>query len=362
MLRNAQPSALLMDELYQLNSGKLIMPVNKRYPVDKVAVEEWIGDLANFLSGEEREAVLDFALVFQQNMQYISFDTFYRELRKCAMKLRKMCIAQGREILLLVPEQTSKSNFWVALMIWPIIRQFVTQVVVDFDMVDWSKVQSKDSYLVYVDDASFTGSQASESIWFQNFPDDKRAQLCFIIPFVSELARKRILDEIIDERFEYALFIHSEIELKPLSAFFTEEKIQKIQEYPGFVNLRPGQCMAYFDHKMPDQVSTTDFIFLFAPVYLGPGVFKVRSLVQNCDVTLHRIYRNRPNSQDELEALETLETQVYEFLTKKQRLATLIERDGGVVCPPAFYRTIPYKWPDDKSPEWSKLQSWQVSY
>lgn len=333
----AAVSARFFDRIYELNSSRLVMPVNKRYPIDQVAVDEWVIGLQ---TNGAPELVVRFAQTFQQNARHISFEEFYHELYKCAVRLRNSCAKTNKRIVMLIPEDTStpvmrKSGFWVGLLIWPIVRPFVVEVVQGFQDVDMSLVESGNTVFLYADDASFTGNQASDLARLDAYEKSgKEVEFCMVIPFMTEQAREEIRTYWGDE----IQFYSSSTDLLPLSAFFSREEVFEVALYPGFAQLKPEQCMVYFDHKMPDSVSTTDFLFLFGPVYLGSRRFKTRPFVSGCDASSLRLYPSHGTGK------QSVEQELAHYLSYRVSPLT-IEARGGVVCPARFYGGILYEWP-----------------
>jgi hypothetical protein len=252
-----------------------------------------------------------------------------------------MCEQNGYEIVMIVPTNSRKSNFWVSLLVWPFIRDRVAQVDGIGEDILWSRVLPNQTYYLYADDAAFTGNQAADLLRLNRAPAFARVEVCVLVPFTTKQARDHITRTLGKE----PLFMRSRMELASLSEFFTTAEINSISRYPGFVHLAGMQSMTYFDHKMPDTLSTTNWLFALAPVYRGPGKFDTRSLVTGCsaeNVAFTKFWDAEGEKRTEVIA------------TYLSSGATPVRLDDARMCPPRFSATIAYTWPTeiDKDNRW----------
>jgi hypothetical protein len=340
----------LLDAIYRMNAGKLKMPANQRYPIDRAAVEEWCVALE---ASYAPKIVIDFARAFQSIMMNISFDEFYKSLTRSATRLAEKCQEGDINIVVLVLTNTRKSNFWVTMMIWPFIRKHVTQVVRAQYEVNWSAIRPGKTFYLFADDAAYTGSQAVDLLTLHRAPVDADIKVCIVIPFMTKQAKNYITRSVLNP----LIFFHSRTQLPSLIDFFSEEEISEIALYPGFVHLTPFQSPVYFDHKMPDTLSCTNWLFALGPVYLdrkirdasgmnwlvtfGPGrendkQFQTKSFITGCSAD------DVPFTNNVTKASPSYEQTVADYLMRgKPRIREI------AMCPPRFSATIEYDLPYD---------------
>lgn len=337
---DADESVIEFDHVYEENKSVLLMPANKSYPINRSAVADWVASLQE--TGAP-SAVVEFAQVFQANARHIPFSEFYEELVTLARSLSFKCQQEQSVIWLSRGQFVSKSNYWVCLMIWPYIREHVVRVNEGFTLNEKFYTQFPRVRYVFADDASYSGSQATNGIGFNRYlwHIDVPGTVCVLVPYITKVAQN-----LIESRHRIPSIMTIEIlyavKLPVLSDLFPVEKLEEVKKYPGFAVLGETQTMVYFDHKMPDSVSNADLMFLFAPTYVrSEKRFVTRSLISSCKiefkdkVSLSGWVTKAPRYPEDKDKF------IYDILMNAS-VRRPTEYDFIPICPPAFQKTLKY--------------------
>jgi hypothetical protein len=239
----ANDNVVFFDKFYKANVHKLIMPQRLRADdIDRAAVLRKIEDAkSRFDFG-----TVAFGEMLLREVRHVTFDEFYTELRKAATKVRRHCMETGTQLVIYV-RQPQSSYMWVTLLVWPILRQFVTDVNV-YNSVDAPLVHGK-WVVLYVDDAAYSGKQAAEGVaalsrWLGRMDPEvaQHASIGVLIPFMSRNARERLV-----HAAKFTLVIASSSIMDTVGDFFPRGV--------GASGVRTDHCMTYFDHKYADGTS-----------------------------------------------------------------------------------------------------------
>lgn len=320
------------NRLYEQNVDKLF--VDASYPLDAERVAYWLESVA--LGGNED--LTEYANLIAQNLRHIGFREFYDRLVQCAIEVVEICEREGREIIALAPGGFHVSNGWVLLLVWPIIRPFVTRVIIEtgtfgYSSADqgWAKV-SRPTLAVFCDDASFTGSQASQYVLTldvqEGFDGTNNFKMCYLIPFIGPTASWRLL-RILGGN---AILLNNSERIPGLFNLLVEKIGRPRAEQLFFSAGRNkaarywtiGECLIYFDHKLPDRTSTAQVVLALAPSYNEQThEYGFDTLIAGCDISKYTVHRNN------------------DFIYKLQNTIDT-DFDAMGVCPPSHYKNIKY--------------------
>lgn len=339
----AGEEVIKFDRVYELNASKIMMPESNTYPLDRDAIAEWISGLR---STGAPTAVVDFAIFFQNNARHISFKEFYANLTASAQQLQSECEADNGVIVSLVPSDQKKSNYWVNLLIWPIIRKHVVRITLGLNWELAVRYPDVNVRYLYADDAAYSGEQASGKLTFYNPtipPPNLRA--CVLIPFITEGARSLISDTI-SKRMISVEFFKARDDPRQLHDSFTSKQLSEVRAYPGFAKLFPTQALLYFDHKLPDTISAPDFLFALGPVYIASSeTFQTRPLIANCVISFDTKRTYQHNGKVYSAPKTQAEKDVYIATIFKETGYSIFNFEFLIVCPPRFPASINYEMP-----------------
>jgi len=291
----------ILADFYKKNN---LFTQKKDYNINKKLLEKWI----NAHKTEEDKIC---AMHLIRPVVYVSFKTFHENIIKSTNKfnnyIKKNNIKKYYLIIGATNAATSnirdyvdigKSNFWTLLMILPYLKVKPYDVVlnltqaIEFSIFD--KLKNKKNILdfVFVDDASYSGSQLFyntigthlfEKYFYnglftkQNIEQHENNErlmktqnenmsyinIHIVIPYLSITARDIGLE--IQYKNNINIVFHNNYFIYDYKNYFYKycrrysEKINIAYEKYGF---RDNLIPLYFAHKMPDSVSTIDYILL----------------------------------------------------------------------------------------------------
>lgn len=242
---------MLFDEFFRENTGAKLT-TSESFQIDFDQMNTWVAEVET--SGSPPEIVA-FAGTFAQHLTHITFYQFRAKLNEAAHELRrKVEILRPRRTYLIVGRNYRKSETWVALLCWSVLRSIVTDVVIDATQItDWERTVA-----IYVDDVSYTGETISNELE-QLAADLTANSRCFVlVPYLSDAARDRI--RAISPSVK---LLHATTALKTLSQCLEldgrdSEKILAVLHQPPWLNaykVRGTHSLVYFDHKFTDPVA-----------------------------------------------------------------------------------------------------------
>jgi len=266
-----------------------------------------------------------------------------------AHEVLQMCVDESCKLVLFIDGELEKSNFWTALLIWPVIKSRVVAVVDESSFDDWYDNEADDDkryFVAHVDDGSFSGQQISQvltrlGIAKKTASSAGKLVWVFVVAAMSDKARRTILVDGLNS----AVFPITSIKLHTFG--YIAEEIFKRQHgyaewqdaynsffdaiaaprYQYVYRVTPDICMAYFDHKLPDRTSTITQIIALAPAFdeSNDGHISRRSLIKGCDASNYTV---------EDEPVDDDSEQFGQF-------------DEDTICPPSFYKYINYEYDGD---------------
>lgn len=224
-------------------------------PIDWVKAEEWI-------SAHPEGVARDAARALVQETRHISQEEFETALKQAALKFNGEMGAEDYVIFV----QPRKSNKWVAEMVLPDMDYLPEQV---YDLTPFNHLEnSLDGIanirrLVFFDDAIYSGSQMNGYILGSIYDakkvgaDPANFTVDIIVPFTTEFGRDHILNTIKNVYPEMKVTLHT-TEVMPSATETLSKHGPEVVDYVGkLYQGTDSKTLTYFDHKIPDHVSTT---------------------------------------------------------------------------------------------------------
>ena len=341
------PAVAAFQRFYTENQQRL--RPTETYGVNIEALNTWQSSLGQ--RGETRSETRDFERQFgrvvARGIQHISFAEFLESLRRASYEARDLSLREDLPIVLYVPLFSSatdvvfwrKSNFWVSLLIWPFIADRVADVVDDSTLTAYTNrgVNRRPFLFLLADDGAFSGQQLAGLL--PELGDvGERDAVMLVLGALSSVARTHFEQT---WRNIPILYMHSSrrrparplvlpsqpIHMPTLGevarATLTDDaELDMFLRYlrsthPLAFGVEADTTLAYFDHKLPDQVSTLTDLFALAPIDEG-GRVTLRSLIENCTPAAYHIGE------------------------KYRSYADVPKVGDNNNCPPAFYKAIAY--------------------
>jgi len=320
------------DKFYEENKDQIKM--KDTYPINHEAVAEWQTALKK---GPEIQQKLGRYVAI--GLRHISFVEFYDTIIRGAYEAIALCAREKRKIILFIDGTFEKSNIWVALLVWPIVKPYVIFVDSGSNNMGWKPLSyTNDLLVLHVDDGVFSGQQVSSAI--------RKMKNLTRMNFTSDTIKWMVLVAVtskfgvawIKENLSTVLFPTTVIELESIGQVI--EKTLKLkdgdwkEEYDNFFKeitdtrysnlfyvVNGEKNIVYFDHKLPDAASTLIKVIAIAPAIddSNGGKISTRSLIQRCVVDDYEFDGKKPDPKD--------------FLMKY---------DEEKVCPTSFYKNIKY--------------------
>lgn len=315
-----------------------LLSIDKDYNINNILLKKWI----NSHKTEEDKQVAE-ALI--SPITYISFPVFMENLLESINRFNRHLLQNKiKKYYLIIGANTasgtrnqffiniSKSNFWIILIIYPYLLYKPHDILlslnqaIEFSVFD--KIEGKkmiDNFL-FVDDASYSGSQLFEEtigtqLLQKHYLDalfektkinsisknnlkiktslikksnnySKHINIHIAIPFISLTAKDKALS--IEIRKNIKIHLYNTYYIKNYEDYYEYDsmlgKLTDTYNNQGFYkNLIP----LYFAHKMPDGVSTIDYILLSGIVINYSDIKKQNKL--NKLNELNKLNKNKNN-------------------------------------------------------------------
>ena len=243
---------------------------------------------------------------------------------------------------LLIDGHARKSNTWCALLIWPVIREYVVKIVRRPVFAVQDADEKARILIVHIDDASYSGSQIADTLVgdsFRSIVDDKRLDVKSMICVAAATVQASIK---IKRAAPYAVFPVATTRIKTVEesasdVFGAADAEDFIVHVTSTAMARAAAfqldlSMTYFDHKLADNVSTNDIMIAYAPTPSGRSMLRLHSLITNCAPYAY--------------GWATDVTPSWVMLTINDE------------CPPPFYKRIPYTYRGRKIS--TETQDWLI--
>lgn len=332
-------------QLYEENRQKIKMPSLINHPLNYKRGMKWAGFHCDAESMKFAESIIE-------NTIYVSFGYFMERLDKICSTFVAHYAKKPHKIILIIPEYASKSNFWVALLVYPYLKDIIYDV--QFNVTDAYNTyirELKNIACVIADDCVYTGSQiigscllSAERVEYDGRekepPETSREWIAWkkkvshdtneiikkidpdhfsvslLIPFMSTLAQDRI------RPYKFINISKSVIVFKIFRDLvdMSEFNVSVMREFESTFQYHPHISCIYFDHKIADAISTFNKIYMMAPIFNCGSIRKTVCFIEGC---------------------ESLGEKVADFDIYKVyvNVETIL---GSHACPRTFYQTFNY--------------------
>lgn len=131
-------------------------------------------------------------------MRHISFDQFHQRLLKCCQEVLEIQqLRQYKHVVLLVPGELNKSNFWCSLLATALLLPILTDVGcfvesrtdLSWKGNSWMPRPNAETLYITCDDCIYSGSQLYESLSDAFACDYKVLNLALVCPFICNKSR-----------------------------------------------------------------------------------------------------------------------------------------------------------------------------
>lgn len=223
-------------------------------PPDKKAMEAWVNH-------QSSPALKRIARKFIDNVDYISFEQFYSQLKLTVDDFNNK--VKEPYVLWITQSSTShsfeaKSEFWMAALAFEHLGLRWPDAIVTTDTLnDYMQSHPGIKNILILDDASHSGTHiqdelhAAGRIAFQSHRtlEDKSHELYIGIPYITSTAKKVITQSSFFKNIHFLSHrpmksIHEIIDLKD------EKELKDV----GYISMH--RTLTYFDHRFPDFFST----------------------------------------------------------------------------------------------------------
>lgn len=321
---SVHPSVIAFDRFYNENKNKLHMKTT--HPINNKALQEWQTSLEDNADG-----VRMLGRLIGIGLTHISFKHFLGVLRKAALEVVFLCEREQRKIILFIDDNYLKSNTWVALLVWPLIKHHVIFVSHEITIELLQAINNENLVVVHVDDGSFSGTQIVLTLTNQvmNYVghNQDHVKWFILVASLSQTAKTRILTD----GSEFVLFPNNVITFDNIGEqarslmgdeFWLFELTMKDKAYEDIYMASNLVHTIYFDYKLPDALSTIQKIIAIAPdIDTSTNKITTRSLIVGCSPSDYKS-----------DGLPLNPSKPY------------VDFDDNATCPIAFYKTIQYTW------------------
>lgn len=339
------------NQLWKENEKHLHMSKAVNYPINYKRGWNWASHHCDSASVKFAESII-------ANTAYISFGEFIESINKICKSFKQFYTNRTADtiIVLVIPFDMSKSNVWVSLLMWPELREIVSDI--DFDItsvynryIGLSPHSGKNVVCVICDDCAYTGNQllgycslSPHRTQYSGRPDEPSANsqewiawnaevtthvseieakldprsfsINLMVPYMSTYAQQNI----IDRRF---LMVPKDVHIFKL--FRERVNIHDfpqgvLREFESTFQYHSNIAAIYFDHKIADAVSTFNKVYLLAPVFGCGNLRKSICFIDGCI-----------GSREILDGIN-----IYDIFINVEDV--LAQR----ACPRTFYKSIKY--------------------
>jgi hypothetical protein len=214
------------------------VPVLNQYAFIKQHVEQWIE------AHPEEKGWREVARKVAGCFVYISYDEWKKQLKNACVKFLADH-ANDHYTFVISKDSAAKSEPWVALHA---LEWLEPKAIISCSQLEEYYKDHPEHYMLFLDDAAYTGSSLETVICDADAPDDKT---CVLLPCVTENAR--------DVLQEYGEVYYGQ-KIYTLEDSYENESIIKRLETDAFIGLDVidvgSYCLTIFQHKIPDTISS----------------------------------------------------------------------------------------------------------
>jgi hypothetical protein len=260
------------------------------HPVNKNALLDWSSEMNRriqdwYLANNplQYKTLTQWVTKFAANLQNVSAAEFFKTMDQVIDDLILKIQQDRPSVVIFCPlPQVGKSGLWLAILYWNRLKNWITHVLSTEEaneVLRKNPLESGKIFIIYMDDASFSGQQASQTmVAVYNYLKDRElvnvTQL-FAIPYISKVAIS-----LFNQKFRHQIWISSKtIRFQPIKVaipltdnlffwrdFFRDRSWGTKKEF-----YIPTLHTIYFDHKLPDHMSVYVQIIAYSPLIPSVG-------------------------------------------------------------------------------------------
>lgn len=302
-------------------------PVRSNAPVESL-FQEWVNAHPEGLARRAAQAIKD-------NTQHISQAEFEAALEKTVKSANDII---GENDFAVIVDQ-GRSNQWVAELALPLFRKLPKQIA-DRQAYINEVARSGINDFVFIDDAIYSGQQMGLNIFEfleglkLEGKDLSEVRIIVVTPYSTNYGRRNI------QRYSktYTIVFPQQETIQTIAEKIPDpdilETISKM--YPGGNNSR---TLTYFDHKIPDSLSTIDAIFVNGLVKdeLGNAVTNIDGTIKKIAFVAETV---APYKFTSLNVIHQLEKEMYDNPNIREYMIGQIPNIGqGLSSQIAFLKT-----------------------
>lgn len=335
---------------FRENKNKIFMKHDVNYPLNYIKGKEWADSQC------DQDSRM-FANDIIRHTKYVSYGEFISALQSVASSYMKSIGKKKSNdmLILIIPFAINKSNTWVTMLVFDIIKDIVDDVYPSVtaaynDSLDKSsKLFGKKIKCIICDDCIYTGNQITEIIqldnmninsditknqppatdvrwldWYDKTKDQAinmmnginidEFSVDLVVPFMSTISKQRVLDipyvRIPRVCVVFPIF-RQQINVGDI-------KTPILNEFRKTFQYHEDISAIYFDHKIADAVSTFHKVYMLGPLFNCVIDNISMNFIENCK--LNRVPDN---------------LNIYDFYID-------IADTGTEICPDVFYKSIDY--------------------
>ena len=245
---------MLFDEFFRENSGAKLF-ASSTLEIDTDQLNTWESEVETSGSPEE---IVSFAHTFAQHLTHITFYQFRSKLNEAAHEIRrKIEILKPNKVYLVVDGDWRRSNIWIALLCWSVLRSVVTDVVTDpGDVSDWQR-----TIAIHLGDASLDGEEIYDELSKVSESSELNSRYFILVPYLGSAAKTKLAT-----LAPFVKLLQTTVEIKTLKecleldGYDSEEVLAVLNESPWkkAYTIDRSHSLIYFDHEptAPSKVLT----------------------------------------------------------------------------------------------------------
>jgi hypothetical protein len=343
----------ILDVLYNENKKYLHMPKDINHPINHKKAYDWI-------YFQNYNDVKFMASKIIKYTTHISFKKFLADLITMVKSyVRKHKKDKNTEFFLILTRSVSKSNIWCMMLVYPYIKDLITDVY--FSITDvYMDITNKKNDLhnkivrcIILDDCIYTGTQMKDyasfepsvilsqiyngreisiydSRWLklltgtqEKFREHmnkialKKFSVDVLVPYCSTIGYKSIKD------IPYVRIYNN---VKIFKTFIENLGISyDLSALKGTFQFHKDISTIYFDHKIADSLSVFNKIYYLGPLFYSRILHDSKPFIDGC------------SSEDKIKKLKKNKVDTHNFYEN-------MEYNVPGICPGTFYKSIKYTY------------------
>lgn len=308
-------------------TDEVIIETFKPYPLSYPLNEENCEKFINACDEEVKEIVRKII----KNIQHISFEEFLMNFNKSIRELNDL-LKDNKDIIIVLYEfsmENEKSTEWLKKYFINYMKYLKNKnkiyVCDNNNFKDLSIINTDKYYFVLIDDCAYSGSQINIKIvkifyYINLYNLNDESNIILLIPYISNIALDLFLNTLKNLKiFFWTILSHILIKKNTNDILSVDEKdiLNKYDKlniitYEKYDEKYDKKYLVYFDHKLPDIISTIPSNF-----YYG--------------IVLNQLNLKRKKYGSKLEQYPLISN--CEFVEEIEN-----DNDDNTICPPAPYK------------------------